>query len=127
MKRPSLEWRPALSLLLAAGLVFAAAAAGGKTQQGALMFGLLGSFALFSLLGGRRLLDRALHGERHDERSAQLSLLAVRAAYTVLTSTLLVAWLVELARGRSGQPYYWLCLVAACAYLGATVIARLRS
>ena len=127
MKRSSFDWKPALIQFGVGALMFAAAVVEGKTWQGASIFVLLAALAIFYLFGGRRLLGRALHVDIRDERSAQLGLRAVSAAYKVLASTLLVAWLVEIARGRSGQPYYWLCLVAAITYLGANLAVRLRS
>jgi putative transcriptional regulator len=37
-----------------------------------------------------------------------------------------VAFVIELARGRSGSPYSWLGAIAGLAYLAAVVVFRLR-
>jgi len=61
-----------------------------------------------------------------DERFAQIDLRATAVTGWVLVVTLIVAWLVEIARGQSGQPYDWLAAVGGLAYLAAVVYFRWR-
>ena len=39
---------------------------------------------------------------------------------------MIVAFLVQLARGHSGNPYSWLGAIVGIAYLAAIVVLRLR-
>ena len=41
-------------------------------------------------------------------------------------SAIIIAFLVELARGHNGNPYGWLGAIAGLAYLAAIVIFRIR-
>jgi hypothetical protein len=43
-----------------------------------------------------------------------------------LIITLIVAWLVQTARGHSGQPYDWLAAIAGLAYALAVAFFRWR-
>jgi hypothetical protein len=44
----------------------------------------------------------------------------------VLLVTLMVAWLVEIAHGRSGNPYGWLLATGGAAYALAVAFFRWR-
>jgi hypothetical protein len=44
----------------------------------------------------------------------------------VLITTLIAAWLVEIARGHSGSPYDWLCAIGGLAYALAVALFRWR-
>jgi len=61
-----------------------------------------------------------------DERFAQIDLKATAVAGLALILTVIVAWLVEIARGHSGQPYDWLAAIAGLAYLAAVALFRWR-
>jgi hypothetical protein len=69
---------------------------------------------------------RGLRGDGRDERFAQIDLRATAAAGLVLIVVLIVSWLTEIARGRSGSPYDWLCAIGGLAYLLAIVLFRWR-
>jgi len=77
------------------------------------------------LLGGRSETIRGLTTGR-DERFAQIDLRATAVAGLALIITLIVAWLVEIARGHDGNPYSWLCAIGGLAYLLAVAFFRWR-
>ena len=61
-----------------------------------------------------------------DERFAQIDLRATAVAGLVLITSVIVAWLVEIARGNSGSPYSWLAAIAGVAYIFAVAFFRWR-
>ena len=80
---------------------------------------------LVLLLTGRSETIRGLTVGR-DERFAQIDLRATGVAGLVLTITVIVAWLVEIARGHSGSPYGWLAAIGGLAYILAIAFFRWR-
>lgn len=48
------------------------------------------------------------------------------AGFALITAVI-VAFVVEVAQGHSGEPYDWLGAIAGCAYVLAIVVLRLRS
>ncbi len=61
-----------------------------------------------------------------DERFAQIDLRATAVAGLIVITAVIVAWLVEIARGNSGSPYGWLAAIAGLAYLLAVAFFRWR-
>jgi hypothetical protein len=59
-------------------------------------------------------------------RFGQIDLKATALAGLVLITTLIVAWLVEVARGHNGSPYTWLLAVTGAAYILAVAFFRWR-
>jgi hypothetical protein len=86
----------------------------------------LTAFGLFFLLAGRSETVRGLRGDGRDERFAQIDLQATAVAGSVLLVALIVAWLVAIARGQSGNPYGWLLAIGGLAYLLAVAWFRWR-
>ena len=82
--------------------------------------------ALVVLLGGRSGLDPGLRGDGRDERFRQIDIHATAVAGLAVISAIIIAFVVELARGHSGNPYGWLGAIAGLAYLAAIVVFRLR-
>jgi hypothetical protein len=80
---------------------------------------------LVLLLAARNETIRGLTWGR-DERFAQIDLRATATAGLAVLVTLIVAWLVEIARGRSGHPYDWLVAVSGIAYALSVAFFRWR-
>ena len=116
---------PAFCLALGV-VVLAAGWLGGQLGIG--LFGLvvMAAFGLVILLLTRR--SETIRGltTGRDERFAQIDLKATAVAGLALILTVIVAWLVEIARGHSGQPYDWLAAIAGLAYLAAVALFRWR-
>ena len=116
---------PSFSLVL--GLVILAVTwLGGHPAVGVASLVGLTAFGLFFLLAGRSETVRGLRGDGRDERFAQIDLQATAVAGSVLLVALIVAWLVAIARGQSGNPYGWLLAVGGLAYLLAVAWFRWR-
>lgn len=115
------------SFCLVLGLVMLAVSwLGGSLGAGAVSLGIMVAFGLFVLLAGRSETIRGLRGDGRDERFAQIDLRATAVSGLVLIVTLIVAWLVEIARGRSGDPYGWLLAIAGLSYVLAVAVFRWR-
>jgi hypothetical protein len=116
---------PAFCLALGV-VVLAAGWLGGQLGVG--LFGLvvMAAFGLVVLLLTRH--NETIRGltTGRDERFAQIDLKAIAVAGLVLILTVIVAWLVEIARGHSGQPYDWLGAIGGLAYVGAIALFRWR-
>jgi len=110
------------------GLVMLAALALG--HQPAAGFWSLGIMVLFGtavLLGGRSETVRGLRGDGRDERFAMLDLQATAIAGLALIIAVIVAFLVDVAQGHSGEPYDWLGAIGGLAYIAAVIVLRVRS
>jgi hypothetical protein len=115
------------SFCLVLGLVMLAVSwLGGSPGAGAVSLGIMVAFGLFVLLAGRSETIRGLRGDGRDERFAQIDLRATAVSGLVLIVTMIVAWLVEIARGRSGDPYGWLLAIAGLSYVLAVAVFRWR-
>ena len=107
-------------------LVLAAQWIGGDAKGGLISFALLAVFGLLILAGGRSETVRGLRGDGRDERFRMIDMHATAFAGLVLITVLIVAWLVELARGHDGNPFGQLMAVGGLAYLAAIAFMRLR-
>jgi hypothetical protein len=117
---------PAFSVAL--GIVILAAQwIGGHPGSGLGSLGIMTAFGALILFGGRSETIRGLRGDGRDERFAMIDLKATAAAGFVLIVAVIIAFLVELARGHNGNPYSWLAAIAGLAYAIAIVILRWRS
>ena len=100
--------------------------AGGQLGAGVYGLVVLAVFGLvLLLLTGRSETLRGLTTGR-DERFAQIDLRATAVTGLVLITTVIVAWLVEIARGHSGNPYGWLGAIGGLAYILAVAFFRWR-
>ncbi len=99
---------------------------GGSPGDGVISLAVMAGFGLLVLLGGRSETIRGLRGDGRDERFARIDLHATAVTGLVLLVALIVAWLVEIARGRSGSPYGWLLALGGLAYLLAVAFFRWR-
>jgi hypothetical protein len=99
---------------------------GGDLRSGVCSLGVMTAFGAVILLGGRSETIRGLRGDGRDERFRQIDLAATAIAGLVVITAIIVAFIVEVARGHSGQPYTWLGALAGLAYLAAVVALRVR-
>ena len=107
-------------------VVLVASWLGGQLGAGVYGLAVLAIFGLvLLLLTGRSETIRGLTVGR-DERFAQIDLRATAVAGLVLITAVIVAWLVEIARGHSGSPYGWLGAIAGLAYIFAVAFFRWR-
>jgi hypothetical protein len=115
--------------LVAVGLgivVFVAQWVGGDPGSGLVSLAIMTAFAALILLGGRSETIRGLRGDGRDERFRQIDIHATALAGLAVIIAILVAFVVELARGHSGSPYAWLGAIAGLTYLVAIVVFRIR-
>ena len=107
-------------------VMFAASALGGQFAAGLILLAFMAAFGLILLLlTARSETIRGLTVGR-DERFAQLDLRATALAGLVVLIAALVAFLAEVARGKSGSPYDWLLATGGVAYLVSFAFFRWR-
>jgi hypothetical protein len=112
---------------LALGLVLLAAQwIGGDPLSGLASLAVMAGFGGAVLVGGRSETIRGLRGDGRDERFRQMDVEATAVAGLAVITAIIVAFVVELARGNSGSPYGWLGAIAGLAYIVAIVVLRLR-
>ena len=99
---------------------------GGSPAGGLIALGVMTAFGALVLLGGRSETVRGLRGDGRDERFRQIDVAATAIAGLVVIAAIIVAFMVEVARGHDGSPYTWLGAIAGLAYLVAVVVLRLR-
>ena len=99
---------------------------GGHPGSGVGSLGIMVAFGALILFGGRSETIKGLRGDGRDERFKQLDLAATALAGMAVISTIIAAFVLEVARGHDGAPYSWLGAIGGLAYLVAVVVLRLR-
>ena len=99
---------------------------GGDPVGGVIALAIATGFAALVLLGGRSETVRGLRGDGRDERFRQIDIHATAISGVVVISAIIIAFIVEVARGHDGSPYTWLAAVAGIAYLIAVAVLRAR-
>jgi hypothetical protein len=84
------------------------------------------TFGALILFGGRSETIRGLRGDGRDERFRQIDIHATALAGLAVIRAIIIAFMVELARGHSGSPYAWLGAIAGLTYLVAVIVFRIR-
>ena len=107
-------------------VVLAVSWVGGSLGSGLVSLAILAGFGLFILLAGRSETIRGLRGDGRDERFAQIDLRATAVAGLAVLTALIVAWLVAVAQGNTGDPYGWLLAIGGLAYVAAVAFFRWR-
>ena len=107
-------------------IAFIAQWIGGDPGSGLVSLAILTGFGALFLLGGRSETIRGLRGDGRDERFRQIDIHATAIAGLAVITAIIVAFLVDVARGHSGSPYSWLGATAGIAYLAAVTVFRLR-
>jgi hypothetical protein len=97
-----------------------------RVKGGLVSLAILVAFGGLILLGGRSETIRGLRGDGRDERFRQIDIHATALAGLAVITAIIIAFVVELARGHSGSPYAWLGAIAGLVYLIAVVALRLR-
>jgi hypothetical protein len=116
---------PAFALLL--GIVILAAAwAGGQPGLGVAGLGIMTATALVTVTASRR--SETVRGllDRRDERITRIDLVATAISGTAVIVAVIVAFLVDIARGGDGMPYAWLGAIGGLTYIAAVIVLRVR-
>lgn len=117
---------PAFSVALGV-IMLAAMWIGGHPASGFGALGVMSAVGVVFLFGGRSETIRGLRGDGRDERFAMIDLKATAAAGVVVILAVIIAFLIEVAKGHSGNPYSWLGAIAGLAYTIAIGALRWRS
>ena len=120
------RWFLPLFALALGGVVFGAQAVAGHPGSGLVSLGIMAAAGAVFLFGGRSETIRGLRGDGRDERCQRIDIHATAFAGTVVIAAIIVAFVVELARGHDGNPFTWLGALGGVAYLAAVVVMRLR-
>jgi hypothetical protein len=99
---------------------------GGNPSTGLQSLAIMTAFGALILFGGRSETVRGLRGDGRDERFRQIDIHATALAGIVVLTTIIVAFIVEVARGHDGAPYSGLGAIGGLSYLLAVVALRLR-
>lgn len=111
----------------ALGLVILAAQwTAGDPAGGLGSLGIMSAFGALILFGGRSETIRGLRGDGRDERFRQIDIHATALAGLAVLTAVIVAFIIELARGHSGTPFSWLGAIGGLSYLGAVLLLRMR-
>ncbi len=112
---------------VALGVVMCVAQAiGGHTGSGFVSLGIMVAFGAAILFGGRSETIRGLRGDGRDERFQQIDVHATAIAGVTVIVAIIIAFIVEVARGHSGAPFTWLGAIAGVSYVVAVAVLRLR-
>ena len=130
MTKTDVEWgrwaTPIVCVL--GGVVVGAAVYVGRRSAGeaAMAAGVLWAYGLVLVLGRNRETIGLLGAGAPDERRRSISRDASLVAGNTVFFAVLVAWLWEIAHGRSGQPYVVLGALGGGSFIAATVWLRAR-
>ena len=99
----------------------------GNPVSGVFAFAVMVAFSGGLLLARRR--SETVRGllDRRDERITAIDLRATAVTALVMIAVVLVAFVVEIARGQSGWPYSMLGFVGGVTYIVAVIVLRVRS
>jgi hypothetical protein len=120
------KWFMPMFAVTLAVIVFVAQWIGGDPHSGLVSFAILAGCGVLILLGGRSETIRGLRGDGNDERFRRIDIHATALAGLAVITAIIVAFLVELARGRNGNPYGWLGAIGGFTYLAAIILFRVR-
>lgn len=124
--RRSIRWVvPAVSVTIGLGY-FAAGWLGDNLEFGFFGLGLMLAVGLAFVLAARRSETVAGLMDRRDERINGIDLKASMFAGTAVLLSVLIMFVVEIARGQDGSPYFQLGSLGGVAYLIALVYLRFR-
>ena|SRR5689334_4930311 len=107
-------------------VVFGAQWIGGDPGSGLVSLGIMSAFGALVLFGGRSETIRGLRGDGRDERFRAIDMRATAISGLAVIIAIIVAFVIEVARGHDGSPFTWLGAIAGLAYLAAIVVFRVR-
>jgi hypothetical protein len=107
-------------VLLGAGIL------GHRVGDGLFALGVMSAFGAVFAFGGRSETIRGLRGDGRDERFHAMDTRASFVSGMVLLVAVLVAYVVAVAKGQSGEPYDWLAAIAGVTYLASIAWLRIR-
>ena len=107
-------------------IVFAAQWIGGDPGGGLISLAIMTSAGALVLFGGRSETIRGLRGDGSDERFRTMDIHATAVAGLAVITAIIIAFVIEVAKGHSGAPYTWLGAIAGAAYIAAVVVFRAR-
>ncbi|MGH2884871.1 MAG: hypothetical protein ACRDPA_19575 [Solirubrobacteraceae bacterium] len=126
MQATRVKWCVPLFSVAAGLVVFGAQWIGGDPASGLVSLAILTAFGAVFLFGGRSETIRGLRGDGTDERFRKMDVHATAIAGSAVIFALIIAFVVELARGHGGEPYTWLLAIGGAAYTAAIVVFRIR-
>ena len=126
MRLSKTKWFLPLFAVAIGVVMFAAQWIGGIPGNGLVSLAIMVAFGALVLFGGRSETIRGLRGDGRDERFRQIDIHATAIAGTAVIVAIIVAFVVEMARGHDGTPYTWLGAIGGLAYLAAVVVMRIR-
>jgi hypothetical protein len=107
-------------------VVFAAQWVGGDPRSGLESLAIMSALGAVFLFGGRSETIRGLRGDGRDERFRMIDVHATALAGLAVILAIIIAFIVELARGHSGDPYGWLGAIGGLAYIAGVIVFRMR-
>lgn len=114
-------------LAVALGLAMLAAQwIGGDARAGFGSLAVMTAVGALFLLGGRSETIRGLRGDGTDERFRTIDITATAIAGAAVFAAIIVAFIVEMARGQDGAPYNWLGAIGGAVYVCSIIGMRLR-
>lgn len=126
MRMAKSKWFVPLFAVALGIVVLVAQWVGGNPLSGLGSLAIMTAFGALLLFGGRSETIRGLRGDGRDERFRRIDIHATAIAGLAVIGAIIVAFVVELARGHNGSPYAWLGAIAGLAYLIAIIVFRLR-
>lgn len=120
------KWTVPVFSLGLGGVVCAAMAIGGHPGEGLYCLGIMVVFAAVFAFGGRSETIRGLRGDGRDERFHAMDMRATLVAGLVVMMTVLGAYVVAVASGRTGAPYDWLAALGGLTYMASIAWLRIR-
>ena len=126
MRVTETKWFLPLFCVALGFVIFGAQWIGGDAGSGLVSLGIMSAFGALVLFGGRSETIRGLRGDGRDERFRAIDMRATAISGLAVITAIIVAFVIELARGHDGSPFTWLGAIAGLAYLAAIVVFRVR-
>ena len=120
--------KPALVVALLAGAVLAAVSfANGEIVAGVISAAIMLAFVAFLLIGSRYSDTIALLGDDvHEERHVHLHQRAALYSINIVAAVVVIAGIVDMARGGSGTPWVYIAALMAVTYAGSLLVLSRR-